>query len=331
AKLTVETGNPEITILIDREKMSSLGLSLLEVGANLQTAFNGNIDNKFRDKEYEYDINIKLDDFDKRSISDVSDITFVNSGRKIVKLHQFAAIVENTGPTKLERKDRVTAVTLESNIIGRPVGTVGLEIREAVEQIHKPKEVSIAFEGDMKEQEQGFASLGFAFLASIFFVYLLMVALYNSYIYPFVVLFSIPVAIVGALLALALSMQALSIFSIMGMIILIGLVGKNAILLVDFTNQLKEKGYRTTRALMMAGKIRLRPILMTTLSIVIGMLPIALAKGAGAEWKNGLALVLIGGLTSSMLLTLVVVPVVYLIFDIFISKFKNRKTNLSVV
>ncbi|MFA5806218.1 MAG: efflux RND transporter permease subunit [Melioribacteraceae bacterium] len=327
AKLTVETGNPEITILIDREKMSSLGLSLQMVGANLQTAFSGNTDNKFRDKEYEYDINIKLDDFDKRSITDVSNITFTNNSGQIVKLHQFAGIFENTGPAKLERKNRVTAVTLVSNVIGRPEGTVGAEIREAVEQIQKPGEASIAFEGSMKEQEEGFASLGFAFLASIFFVYLLMVALYNSYVYPFVILFSIPVAIVGALLALALSMQALSIFSIMGMIILIGLVGKNAILLVDFTNQLKEKGYRTTRALMMAGKIRLRPILMTTLSIVIGMFPIALATGAGAEWKNGLAWVLIGGLTSSMLLTLVVVPVVYLIFDIFISKFKKKKTN----
>jgi len=111
------------------------------------------------------------------------------------------------------------------------------------------------------------------------------------------------------------------------MIILIGLVGKNAILLVDFTNQLKAKGYGTTRALMMAGQIRLRPILMTTLSIVIGMLPLAFAKGAGAEWKNGLAWVLIGGLTSSMLLTLLVVPVMYLIFDILISKFKKKKQN----
>jgi HAE1 family hydrophobic/amphiphilic exporter-1 len=142
-----------------------------------------------------------------------------------------------------------------------------------------------------------------------------MVALYDSYIYPFVVLFSIPVAIVGALLALALTMSTLSIFTMLGIIMLVGLVAKNAILLVDFTNQLKAEGKPVFEALVEAGKVRLRPILMTTIAMVIGFLPIALANGAGAEWKNGLAWALIGGLTSSMLLTLVVVPVVYLIVD----------------
>jgi len=148
--------------------------------------------------------------------------------------------------------------------------------------------------------------------------------LYDSYVYPFVVLFSIPVAIVGALLALALSMQPMSIFSILGMIMLIGLVAKNAILIVDFTNQLKATGMSTVHALVLAGKTRLRPILMTTLAMVFGMMPIALATGAGAEWKSGLAWVLIGGLSSSMILTLVVVPCVYLIFDIFKREISNK-------
>jgi HAE1 family hydrophobic/amphiphilic exporter-1 len=152
-----------------------------------------------------------------------------------------------------------------------------------------------------------------------------MVALYDSYIYPFVVLFSIPVAVVGALLALALSMQPLSIFSILGMIMLIGLVAKNAILIVDFANQLKAEGKNSVEALIESGKTRLRPILMTTLSMITGMMPIAFAHGAGAEWKSGLAWVLIGGLTSSMVLTLVVVPCVYLIIDVFKGDIKNRR------
>jgi HAE1 family hydrophobic/amphiphilic exporter-1 len=152
-----------------------------------------------------------------------------------------------------------------------------------------------------------------------------MVALYNSYIYPFVVLFSIPVAVVGALLALAMTMQSLNIFSLLGIIMLIGLVAKNAILLVDYTNQLKEQGYPVLEALVESGRTRLRPILMTTIAMVIGMLPLALASGAGAEWKNGMAWALIGGLTSSMLLTLVVVPVMYVIIDKIKERFDRRK------
>jgi hydrophobic/amphiphilic exporter-1 (mainly G- bacteria), HAE1 family len=138
-----------------------------------------------------------------------------------------------------------------------------------------------------------------------------MVALYDSFIYPFVVLFSIPLALIGTMIALALTANALSIFSMLGIIMMVGLVAKNAILVVDRTNDNKERGVKTADALDEAVQMRIRPIFMTTLSMVFGMLPIALAKGAGAEWKNGLAWALIGGLTSSMFLTLVIVPIVY--------------------
>jgi len=186
---------------------------------------------------------------------------------------------------------------------------------KAVNDMKLPKEIVIIPEGDMKYQAEAFGSMGIAFLASILFVYLIMVALYDSYLYPFVVLFSIPLAIIGALFALGLTMQSLTIFSILGMIMLVGLVGKNAILLVDFTNQSRAEGHSTFDALILAGKVRMRPILMTTFSMIFGMMPIALASGAGSEWKNGMALALIGGLTSSLFLTLIVVPVVYYIVD----------------
>jgi HAE1 family hydrophobic/amphiphilic exporter-1 len=194
-----------------------------------------------------------------------------------------------------------------------------------VNALELPDEVIIIPEGDMKYQAEAFGSLGIAFLASILFVYLIMVALYNSYIYPFVVLFSIPLAIIGALLALGLTMQSLTIFSILGIIMLVGLVGKNAILLVDFTTQMKKEGHGTREALLLAGRVRMRPILMTTFSMIFGMLPIALATGAGSEWKNGLAWALIGGLTSSLFLTLIVVPVVYYIFDLMKLKIRRKR------
>ena len=175
----------------------------------------------------------------------------------------------------------------------------------------------------MERQGDAFSSLLTAIAAALIFVYLVMVALYNSYLYPFVVLFSIPVAIIGALFALALSGESLTIFSMVGIIMLIGLVCKNAILIVDFANKFRDKGLSVREALVEAGKERLRPILMTTFSMIFGMLPIAIASGASAESKNGLAWVIIGGLTSSLFFTLVLVPAVYTTMEGYKIKFQK--------
>jgi HAE1 family hydrophobic/amphiphilic exporter-1 len=268
---------------------------------------------------------VNLDAFNRQSVNELKQLSFVNATGQSIRLEQFADIERTIGPAKLERKDRISSVTISAEVVGRPQGTVGAEIKTLVDKDPLPAGMSISYEGNMKQQADAFGSMGYALIASIIFVYLIMVALYNSYIYPFVVLFSIPVAMVGALLALALTMQSLNIFSILGIIMLVGLVAKNAILLVDYTNQLKEQGYTVMDALIESGRTRLRPILMTTIAMVIGMLPLALASGAGAEWKNGMAWALIGGLTSSMLLTLVVVPVMYLIIDKIMSRFSRKE------
>ncbi len=314
-KISIENNKPEISVKIDKEKMTALGLRMDQVGSVLNLAFNGNSDTKLTQGQYDYDITVKLDAFNRQSADELRQLTFSNSQGEMIRLEQFADIERTIGPAKLERKDRMSSVTVSCEVAGRPQGTVGAEIQALVEKDPLPAGMTISYEGNMKQQAEAFGSLGLALIASIIFVYLIMVALYNSYIYPFVVLFSIPVAVVGALLALAMNMQSLNIFSILGIIMLIGLVAKNAILLVDYTNQLKAQGMPTKDALMESGRTRLRPILMTTIAMVIGMLPLALASGAGAEWKNGMAWALIGGLTSSMLLTLVVVPVVYVIID----------------
>jgi hydrophobic/amphiphilic exporter-1 (mainly G- bacteria), HAE1 family len=324
-RLSVEAGNPEINVQVDRDKMAALGLSLGTVGATMQTAFSGNTNGKFRQGEYEYDINIRYGSFNRQSLQDVSNLLFVNERGQQIRLAQFATIRENSGPSQLERRDKSTAVTIQAQTVGRPSGTVAREWQAAFDNIRKPAGVAYVWGGDMENQSEGFGSLGIALLAAIVLVYLIMVSLYNSFIYPFVVLFSIPLSIVGALLALALSNNSLNLFTILGLIMLIGLVAKNAIILVDFTNQRKAEGASTYQALIDANHARLRPILMTTIAMVIGMLPIALAKGAGAEWKNGLAWVIIGGLLSSLFLTLVVVPVMYAIFDKLIAKFSKKK------
>lgn len=328
---SLEEGNPEIRIEVDRAKMAELGLGMDVVGGSLQVAFNGNTDTKYRDGDYEYDINIRMDEFDRRSIGDIEAITFVNNRGEIIQLSQFAKTIQSEGPGKLERMDRIGSITLKSQVSGRPTGTVGEEIKQSIAQMELPSEVTVSYEGDLKMQDEGFGSLGIALIASILLIYLIMVALYDSYVYPFVVMFSLPLAMIGALLALALSGSALSIFSILGLIMLMGLVAKNAILLVDFTNQLKEAGLEMKAALIKSVEIRFRPILMTTLAMVFGMLPIALASGAGAEWKNGLAWAIIGGLISSMFLTMVIVPVIYYVFDRILARFNKDKREKIVI
>ena len=314
-KLSVGDPNPELLVNIDKQKMADNELTLDIVGATMQMAYSGNNDAKFREGEYEYDINIRYDEFNRQNEKDVAGLLFVNYTGQLIRLDQFAGISNNTSTPRIERNDRIECQTIYSQVFGRTLGDVGNNIKEQLAKIDFPKEVTLSYEGDLKAQSDSFDSLGFALIASIIFVYLLMVALYQSYLYPFVVLFTIPLAIVGALLALALTGQTLSILTLMGLIMLIGLVSKNAILVVDFTNQLKNEGFSIVDALLQATSVRLRPILMTTLSMIIAMLPIALAAGPGSVWKNGLAWVLIGGLSSSLFLSLVIIPVVYYIAD----------------
>jgi hydrophobic/amphiphilic exporter-1 (mainly G- bacteria), HAE1 family len=324
-KISIENNKPEVSVKVDKEKMMALGLRMDQVGSVINLAFSGNTDSKLTQGQYDYEIAVKLDAFNRQSVDELKQLSFVNGSGQIIRLDQFATIDRTIGPAKLERKDRISSVTVSCEVVGRPQGTVGEEIKALVEKDALPAGIAISYEGNMKQQAEAFGSMGMALIASIIFVYLIMVALYDSYIYPFVVLFSIPVAMVGALLALAMNMQSLNIFSLLGIIMLIGLVAKNAILLVDYTNQLKAQGLKTRDALIESGRTRLRPILMTTIAMVIGMLPLALASGAGAEWKNGMAWALIGGLTSSMLLTLVVVPVMYTIIDKIKDKFSKKK------
>lgn len=310
-RLSTEDGKPETRVDIDRQKMAAYGLTIAEVGSTLQVALSGNEDSKFREGKTEYTMRIMMDEFDRNNVEDVARLSFFNSKDEQVQLQQFAHVYQTSGPTKLEQLNRKTSVKVFAQVAGRPSGTIVDEFRKKLEEQPMPKGLTLTYLGDEKNRQEGMGSLGLAMLAGVLFVYLIMVALYDSYVYPFIVLFSIPVAMIGAFLALALSMSSMSIFSMLGIIMLIGLVGKNAILLVDRTNDMRAQGMSVFEALMEAGEARLRPILMTTLAMVFGMLPIALASGAGAEWKSGLAWALVGGLTSSMLLTLVLVPVVY--------------------
>ena len=325
-RLSVEAGSPEFKVIPDKDKMQRLGLNTAYVGMNLRTAFSGNDDASLTEKGTEYPVRIWLDKFSRKNEDDVKQLNIVNPMGVPIEIAQFATIERDNSPSLLERKDRQPAVTLTSDALGRPSGTVADDVVAYLKNNPLPDGISMTWGSDIKRQNDSFGALGSVLLISFLLIYLIMVALYDSYIYPFVALFAIPVAAIGAFLSLNLSLSNLSLFALLGLIMLMGLVTKNSILIVDFTNQLKAEGKHYKEALITAGKERMRPILMTTLSMAIGMLPIALASGTAAEWKNGLAWVIIGGLISSLALTVYLVPMVYYVVDKLKEKFSNKKS-----
>lgn len=314
-EFSTKSPQTEIDIKLDRDKMNMAGLSVTEVGSAIQMAFRGNDQLKYSDRGEEYTMNIISDKYDRRDKESVEKINIRTARGNMVYLSDIARIEERRGQSVLQRSDRLNSIKVTAFTAGRPAGTIIADIQAALKKEKLPADIIVDFQGQAQQQKDAFGSLGIAMMIGFLLVYLIMVALYESAVYPLVVMFSIPVALIGALLALALTLESLTIFAIVGLIMLMGLVAKNGILIVDFTNHLKAEGYSMNEALIESGRERLRPILMTTVAMIFGMLPIALSKGSGAEVKNGMAWVIIGGLTSSLLLTLFIVPTMYYIID----------------
>lgn len=320
---STSTPKPEIDIHLDKEKMAMLGVSASDVGNAVQLAFRGNDQTKYKDNGNDYAIRVALDQADAKNMESVRALTVVNNRGAAIQLDQFATVSEKLGQSVLERLDRLNAVKVTASSVGRPTGTIVNDIRKEIDKMDKPAGVTVQFLGEAERQADAFGSLGVAMLIGILLVYLIMVALYESVVHPFVVMFSLPVAMIGAILALALTMESMTIFAIVGLIMLMGLVAKNGILIVDFAKHEYASGKSLVEALVAAGEERLRPILMTTIAMIAGMLPIAIASGAGAEVKNGMAWVIIGGLTSSLLLTLLLVPTMFYIVERLRDKFSQ--------
>jgi HAE1 family hydrophobic/amphiphilic exporter-1 len=238
-RLSVEQGSPEYKIIPDKDKMQRLGLTTAYVGINLRTAFSGNDDVTLTENGTEYPVRVWLDSYNRQNYEDVQRLSIVNPMGLPVEVSQFASVERDNSPSLLERKDRQPAVTLTSDALGRPSGTVADDVVAYFKNNPLPDGIQMTWGSDIKRQNDSFGALGSVLLISFLFIYLIMVALYDSYVYPFVVLFSIPVAAIGAFLALNLSLNNLSLFALLGLIMLMGLVVKNAILIVDFTNQLK--------------------------------------------------------------------------------------------
>ncbi|MDW8104869.1 MAG: efflux RND transporter permease subunit, partial [Armatimonadota bacterium] len=310
-------GKPELQVRLDPDKVASVNMSVAQVAAVLRTYIEGNTDTKYREEGKEYDIRVQLRPDQRTDLNIVSDLVVGYFNGRPVRLSDVGQVEMTAGPTKIDRKNRQRLVTVTAYLRpGYSPGNMQLVINEALAKANLPPPgVRLNWAGEIQIQQEEGAYLGQALLLAIVLVYMLMAALFESLLMPLTIMLSLPQAMIGALLALILTGSSLNIVSMIGIIMLMGLVTKNAILLVDYTNTLRSRGLPRLQALLEAGPTRLRPILMTTFAMVFGMLPVALAIGRGSEFRAPLGIAVIGGLLLSTLLTLVVIPCVYTVFD----------------
>jgi HAE1 family hydrophobic/amphiphilic exporter-1 len=316
AKVNSDIGAPERIITVDRAKAESMSVTVKQVAAMLQTVVSGTRAGNFRDDGDEFFIRVKVKDAEKLSLERILDLTISNSDGQSVVLRNLLSLAPRTGPVSIERKDQERLVSVRANIHGRDLGSITEDLRLALLQVPVPAGFSIGFGSDYTEQNKAFTELAIGLILALTLVYMVMACLYESLRDPFVVMFSVPLAIIGVILMLFLTDTTFNIQSYIGCFMLGGIVVNNAILLVDYTNLLRQRdGMTTVEALKETGRRRLRPILMTTMTTVCGLAPLALGLGEGGEAQAPLARAVIGGLLSSTFITLLVVPVIYSLFE----------------
>lgn len=313
--LSLRTGKPEVQVRIDRAKASALGVPPASAGLNLRYALEGDADSTFVENGREYPIRIQLAGIDRNEPGDLGNLTVGYAGRRAVTLREVATLSPGSGPAGIERVNGQRMVVVTANLAeGYPLGSAQADIAKILTQV--PMEgIETAYGGEAEALEENALYFGLALGLAVVLVYLVMASLFNSLLNPFVIMFTLPMALTGALGALALTGESLSLVAMIGVIMLTGLMGRNAILLIDYTATLRARGYARNEAVVEACATRLRPILMTTLATIFGMLPVALRVGRAAELRAPMAIVVIGGLLVSTLLTLVVIPSLYTLFD----------------
>lgn len=308
-------GQPEVQVRIDRRKASDIGLSVDDVARSVRAGLNGDVAGKYRQGSDETDIVVKLDGLNKANIEDIKTLPVTTMTGTAAQLQQVADIGSGSGPTQINRINRQRTITITGNLRDRALNDFLGEAKTKVGAIKLEPGYRINFAGQAEGMEETFADLISALVLSIVLVYMVLVMLYESFMTPFIRMMALPLGVVGAFLALAITGNSLNLFSMIGLIMMDGLVAKNGTLLIDYTHTLMERGLSLREALVEAGKTRLRPIIMTTTTMIFGMLPTALAVGEGAETRSGMAWVLIGGLLTSTVFTLIVIPVVYTVMD----------------
>jgi len=321
-QVSLQENKPEITIEIDKDKAAMLGLNTALIATSLRNYVFGNIPTQFRGTKTTYDIRLRLDENYRMKIEDIANLEVTNVMGKQIPLKNFATIRTEFSPIEIDRKNQERIVRVEAGLSGTSLGQAVLEIQNILKDIPLPPNTRIDFGGSYEQQQEAFGDLFLLLLLSIVLVYIVMAAQFESLIDPFIIMFSIPFAFAGVLIGLFVFGQTLNVISFLGIIMLVGIVVNNAIVLVDFINILRSRGQGLIEAILNGGRSRLRPVLMTSLTTIFGLLPLALSTGSGSETWKPLGASMVGGMTFSTFITLVIVPVIYNIFE---SKLKRNK------
>jgi HAE1 family hydrophobic/amphiphilic exporter-1 len=328
---SLKPNKPTISIVPKRDIGADLGIGVAQIGGALRPLLAGEAASSWRAPDDEnYDVNVRLAPSDRNDIEDLSRLmlsssqTNADGSPRMVPLRQVANIASATGANQINRRDLTREVELSGNAVGRSAGQVSADIRAALDSMDWPPGYRYQIGGSAKNMQESFGYALSALLLAIVFIYMILASQFASFLQPLAIMSSLPLTLVGVFLALMFFRSTLNMFSIIGFIMLMGLVTKNAILLVDFANQARRDGAARAAALLEAAHVRLRPILMTTLAMVFGMVPLAFGMGEGSEQRAPMGQAVIGGIITSSLLTLVVVPVVYTYLDDLASWAKRK-------
>ena len=312
---SVDEGQPELQIRFDKDKLASLGLQAYEIAQRIMYRVQGNVPTKFSDKEQKIDIHVNAVNTGESSLNEINRLVINPEHTNPLSLDSVSTIKEATSPGEIKRIDQNRVAVISADYTTNDLGTAVKGIHAIIDELVIPPGITIDVSGQNQEMEKSFASLKMALLLAVFLVYLVMASQFESFIHPLVILFSIPLSLIGAVLALYLTGSKISVIVFIGAILLAGIVVNNAIVLIDKINQLRAEGSLKLDAIMEAGRMRLRPILMTTLTTALGLIPMALGVGEGSEIRSPMAVTVIGGLLGSTLLTLVIIPTVYSLVD----------------
>nr|MBC8204003.1 efflux RND transporter permease subunit [FCB group bacterium] len=322
------TGKPEIRITPKRELMADQNLSVSNLAVSMRSMIEGQEVSKYREGSREYDIRIKLREDDLNRIEEIPDFNVITSGGP-QKIENLAKIEYTEGPTQIQRKNKQRLVTVSAEITGTTVGQAQTIIQASIDSLKIPEGYNIRFGGQSEYMAEAFVEMGRALLLAIILTYMLLAAIMESYIHPFTIMMTLPLGLIGVLYALFLTGNSISIISLMAIIMLVGIVVNNGILLIDYIKHLREEqGYNLKEAILEASPTRLRPIIMVNLATALGMTPLALGLGSGGEFRAPMAISSIGGLITSTLFTLFLIPAIYYTFESWKEKIAGRKKNI---
>ena len=314
-KSTMESGHPEIQIRFDRDRCAALGLPVYQIADRVVANVRGEVATRYSWHDRKIDILVRAREEDRSSVEQIRRILINPESDRPIPLEAVADVVVDTGPGEIRRVDQERVALVTANLRYGDLGAAAGEVNAIISQTAVPAGTLARLAGQNEEMSTSFKSLQFALLLALFLVYLVMASQFESFLHPFVIMFTIPMALIGAVFALFVTGSTISVVVLIGAILLAGIVVNNAIVLIDLINQLRARGMAKMEAIMEGGRLRLRPILMTTLTTTLGLLPLALGLGEGAEIRSPMAITVIGGLTVSTVLTLIVIPVVYSLVD----------------